>query len=191
MGNVIAGMTMSLDGFVADPDGRVDRLYPDYATLRETDDMTAAISETGAVVMGRRTFEIADPDSYGGAYEFQVPIFVLTHRPPRVPPKQDERLTFTFVGDGVASAIAQAKAAAGDRAVQVVGGATVIQRALRSGLVDQLHVDIMPVLLGGGLRFLQDIDPDQVHLVKIGVTEVGARTHLAFRVAPEPFPGRA
>jgi dihydrofolate reductase len=106
--------------------------------------MNAAVNETGAVLMGRKTFAMADPDSYVGTYEFQVPIFVLTHHPPRVPPKQDERLTFTFVSDGVASAIAQAKAATGDKAVQVVGGANVIQQVLRAGLVDQLHIDIMP-----------------------------------------------
>lgn len=75
--------------------------------------MNAAIAETGAVLMGKKTFEMADdPDSYVGNYEFQVPILVLTHHPPRVAPKQDEHLTFTFVTDGVGSAIAQAKAAA-------------------------------------------------------------------------------
>jgi dihydrofolate reductase len=182
MGRVIAGMTMSLDGFVADADGNVDRLYSDLAALQGTAYMNAAIQETGAVLMGRKTFEMADPDSYLGAYEFQVPIFVLTHHPPRIPPKQDERLTFTFVSNGVASAVAQAKAAAGDKAVQVVGGANVIQQLLRAGLVDELHVDIMPVLLGDGLRFLKNIDPDRVHLEKIGVEEVEARTTLTFRV---------
>ena len=101
MGNVIAGMTMSLDGFVADPSGRAGRLYSDLAALQGTAYMNAAVQETGAVLMGRKTFAMADPDSYVGTYEFQVPIFVLTHHPPRIPPKQDERLTFTFVSDGV------------------------------------------------------------------------------------------
>jgi dihydrofolate reductase len=74
--------------------------------------------------MGRRTFDMAeDPDWYVGNHEFQVPIFVLTHQPPAVAPKQDERLTFTFVTDGVASAVAQAKAAAGERVVGVIGAA--------------------------------------------------------------------
>ena len=106
MGKVIAGMTMSLDGFVADADGNVDSLYADMAELRETPSMTATIAETGAVIMGRKTFEMGDPDSWVGTYEFQVPIFVLTHHPPRIPPKQDDRLTITFVVDGVASAVA-------------------------------------------------------------------------------------
>ena len=100
MGKVIAGMTMSLDGFVAGADGKIDRLYADFADLQGTPYMTATIAETGAVIMGRKTFEMGDPDSYVGDYEFQVPIFVLTHHPPRIPPKQDERLTFTFVRMG-------------------------------------------------------------------------------------------
>jgi dihydrofolate reductase len=111
MATVIAGMTMSLDGFVADASGNASRLYPDLAALRGTDYMNAAIEETGAVLMGRRAFEMGDPDSYVGDYEFQVPIFVLTHHPPKTLPKQDERLTFTFVTEGVESATAQAKAA--------------------------------------------------------------------------------
>jgi dihydrofolate reductase len=74
---------------------------------------------TGAVIMDRTAFEMAaDPGWYAGNYEFQVPIFVVTHRPPQVTPKQDAHLTFTFVTDGVGSAVAKAKAAAGDKAVQ-------------------------------------------------------------------------
>jgi len=84
MAKVILGMTTSLDGFVADQDGRAGRLYPDLAALRGTAYMNAVIEETGAVLMGKRTFEMGDPDSYVGNYEFQVPIFVLTHHPPRV-----------------------------------------------------------------------------------------------------------
>src|SRR5918998_5055866 len=174
-------MTMSLDGFVADADRNVDRLYADLVDLQESPYLTATIAETGAVLMGRKTFEMGDPDSYVGAYEFQVPIFVLTHHPPRVPPKQDDRLTFTFVGDGVASAVSQALAAAGDQAVQVVGGASVIQQLLRAGRVDELHVDVTPVLLGGGLRFLENID--RVFLETLGVETVGQRTSLRYRVA--------
>jgi dihydrofolate reductase len=111
-------MTSSLDGFVADQDGSAGRLYPDLAALRGTPYMNAMIEETGAVLMGKRTFEMAeDPDWYVGQYEFQVPLFVLTHEPPQVTPKQDERLTFTFVTDGVESAVEQATAVAGNKAV--------------------------------------------------------------------------
>jgi dihydrofolate reductase len=143
--------------------------------------MNALIDETGAVLMGRRAFEMGDPDSYVGNYEFQVPIFVLTHEPPRVMPKQDEHLTFTFVTDGIESAVAKAIAAAGEKAVQVVGGVDVTQQLLRAGLVDELRIDVMPVLLGAGLRFFDD-GLEGVELEKIGVQEVGARTSLTFRV---------
>ena len=71
-------MTMSLDGFVADQEGNVGKLYPDFAELQGSDAMRASIEETGAVLMGRRTFAMGDPDSYVGEYEFQVPIFVLS-----------------------------------------------------------------------------------------------------------------
>jgi len=182
MAKVIVGMTTSLDGFVADESGSASRLYPDLAALRGTAYMNEAIAGTGAVVMGRRTFEMGDPDSYVGSYEFQVPIFVVTHEPPRVAPKQDEHLTFTFVTDGVEGAVAQATAAAGDQDVQVVGGPGLIRQLFLAGLVDELHVDVMPVLLGSGLRFLEDPRLAHVRLEKIGVQEVGARTSLSFRV---------
>ena len=180
MAHLVAGMTMSLDGLVTDSNGSVSQLYPDLEALQGTPYMNTEIDRTGAVIMGRRTFEMGDPDSYVGKYEFQVPIFVLTHQPPRTAPKQDERLTFTFCDD-LASAVEQAKAAAGGRAVQVVGGANVIQQLLRAGLVDELRVDVMPVLLGGGLRLLENVEG--VRLEKIQVEEIGARTSLAFRVA--------
>ena len=176
-------MTTSLDGFVADQSGGVDRLYPDLAALQGTAYMNAAIAETGAVLMGKRTFEMAeDPDSYVGNYEFQVPIFVLTHHAPRVVPKQDEHLTFTFATDGVESAVAKAKAAAGKKAVQVVGGASVIQQLLQEGLVDELHIDVMPVLLGAGLRLFDNTALERIQLEKIDVQQTGSRTTLRFRI---------
>jgi dihydrofolate reductase len=180
MTKVVVGMTMSVDGFVTDANGSASRLYPDLAALRHTSYMQTAIAETGAVLMGRRTFEMADPDSYVGEYEFQVPIFVVTHHPPVVAPKEDENLTFTFVTDGVESAVAQAKAAAGDKVVQVVGGVDVAHQLLDAGLADELHVDVMPVLLGDGLRLFGACSKG-VRLEKIGVQEVGARTSFRFR----------
>ena len=143
--------------------------------------MNAAVEQTGAVLMGRRTFEMADPDSYVDNYEFQVPIFVVTHNPPPVPPKQDEHLTFTFVSDGVESAVAQATAAAGDKAVQVVGGVDVTRQLLEAGLADELRVDVMPVLLGAGLRLFED-GLEHVQLEKLRVQEVGPRTSLSFHI---------
>jgi len=181
MAKVVIGMTVSLDGFVEDPAGSVARLYPDLADLRDTAYMQDMIKETRAVLMGKRAFEMGDPDSYVGNYEFQVPIFVLTHNPPPVPPKQDEHLTFTFVTDGVESAVAQATAAAGDKTVQVIGGVDVTRQLLEAGLADELRVDVMPVLLGAGLRLFEE-GLGHVQLEKLGVQEVGPRTSLTFRI---------
>ena len=182
MGLVIAGMTMSLDGFVADAEGSGGQLYPDFEELMKSPVMAATIAATGAVVMGRRTFEMGNPDEYVGQYEFQVPIFVVTTQPPERMPKQDDRLTFTFVQDGVASAVTQARAAAGDLDVQIVGGANVIQQALRRGLIDELHVDLMPVLLGDGLRLFDGGDSGQPRLSLRDIERQGQRTGLRFTV---------
>jgi dihydrofolate reductase len=179
---VIVGMTLSADGFVADQNGSAARLYPDLADLQGSAYMTTLIAETGAVLMGRKTFAMGDPDWYVGNYEFQVPIFVLTHRPPQVLPAQGERLTFTFVTDGLESAVAKATAAAGGKAVQVVGGPAVARQLLRAGLIDELHIDVMPVLLGAGLRLLETSGLERVQLEKISVQEFGARTSLRFRL---------
>ena len=182
LGIVIAGMTMSLDGFVADREGNVGSLYPDFAELQDSASMRALIEETGAVLMGRRTFEMGDPDSYVGEYEFQVPIFVLTNHPPDTPPRQDGRLTVTFVRGDVASAVAQAQAAAGDKAVQVVGGPNVFRHLLRARLVDELSIDVMPVLLGAGLPLFDPSDAASIQLERIGMEAAGQRTGLRFRV---------
>jgi dihydrofolate reductase len=182
LAEVIVGMTISLDGFVADQNGNAGRLYPDLAALSDTAYMKDLIKQTGAVLMGRRTFEMADPDSYVGNCEFQVPIFVPTHRPPSVAPKQDEHLTFTFVTDGIKSAVARAKAAARRNAVQVVGGVSMARQLFDAALVDELHMDIMPVFLGNGLRSFESSSLERVRLEKINVQEVGARTSLRFRV---------
>jgi dihydrofolate reductase len=183
MTRVIAGTTVSLDGFFEDATSSAGRLYPDFDELVESEYMKSLQAETGAVVMGRRTFDMAgDPDSYADDYEFQVPLFVVTHRPPERQPKRNESLSVTFVTDGVASAVAQAVAAAGDRDVQVVGGADLIRQLLAAGLVDELLIDVMPVLLGSGRRLFDGLATDTIVLAKERVEEVGARTTLAFRV---------
>ena len=107
---------------------------------------------------------------------------MLTHHPPSVALKQDDHRTFTFVTDGLQSAIAQAKAAARHKAVQVVGGVSIAQQLLDTGLVDELHIDIMPVFLGTGLRSFESSSLERVRLEKINVQDVGARTTLRFRV---------
>jgi dihydrofolate reductase len=184
MAKVIAGMTISLDGFVNDRHGSVAALYPDFASLRQSEPLQESIQNTGAVVMGRKAYAMADdPDWYAGNYEFQVPIFVLTHNAPPKQPRQTDTLRFTFVTDGIASAIGQAKAAAGARDVTIIGGASTIRQCLQAGLADELDIDIMPVLLGDGLRLFDATDMAQIQLERIRVIILpGGRTHLRFRV---------
>lgn len=184
MGKVVLGMTMSLDGFINDPTGSVEALYPDLAALRETEPLSESIRNTGAVVMGRNSFDMAeDPDWFAGNYEYQVPIFVLTHQAPQRHPRETDELTFTFVTDGIESTIQQAKAAAGDKDVNVIGATSTARQCLHAGLADELHVDIMPVLLGGGLRSFEGAGAEQIQLERIKVMELPqGRTHLEFRI---------
>jgi dihydrofolate reductase len=182
MSRVIAGLTVSLDGYFEAADGTFAALYADADALADSPYMKASQAETGAVLMGRRTFDGAgDPDSYAVDYEYQVPIVVLTHRPPEREPARNEDLSVRFVTDGIESAVAQAVAAAGDRAVTVVGGADLNRQLLAAGLADELRIDIMPLLLGGGRRLFDGLPPG-VRLEKLAVEEVGVRTSLAFRV---------
>lgn len=184
MGKVILGMTMSLDGFINDRNGDVAALYPDLAAWRETKPGKESIQNTGAVVMGRNSYAMSeDPDWFAGNYEYQVPIFVLTHKPPQKIPRQTDELTFTFVTAGIESAVRQAQAAAGDREVNIIGAASTAQQCLKAGLADELHVDIMPVLLGRGLRPFEGIDAGQIQLQRLAAMELpGGRTHLQFRI---------
>ena len=154
MGNVIIGASISLDGFMNDRHGEVSRLYPDLEALRRTEMLQEEIRTTGAVVMGRRAYDMAEGDLTD--YEYQVPIFVLTHAvPEQVVKGENDHLTVTFVMDGIESAIEKAKAAAGDKQVMVIGGAKTAQQCLRAGLVDEIHIGIIPVLFGEGLRFFE------------------------------------
>ena len=180
MGNVIFGMMLSLDGFVADRTGSVRRLYPE-GSLGANTELEESIATTGAVVMGRRTYQMGEPDSYAQSYEFQVPIFVLTHTVPKPQPKQNARLRFTFVTDGVESAIAQAKKAAGEKNVTIVGGPTIARHCLSLGLIDELQLGIVPVLLGAGLRLFDQLDR-QIELERVRMSEEASITYLHFRV---------
>ncbi len=188
MGKVIVVATMSLDGFINDRSGSVAALFPDLAALRETRPLHESMQKTGAVVMGRNTFAMAeDPDWYAGNYEYQAPIFVLTHEAPRRLPKQTSELTFTFVTDGIESAVKQAKALAGDKDVTVIGGTSTARQCIKAGLADELHIDIMAVLLGGGLRLFESIGDEQMQLERLAVMELPAgRTHFRFRIVQQP-----
>ncbi|MCP3027731.1 dihydrofolate reductase family protein [Halobacillus sp. A5] len=183
MAKVILGMTMSLDGYINDRKGSVSRLYQDLEELRESEVLQESIRNTGAVVMGRNAYDIADdPDLYAGNYEYQVPIFVLCGNQPQKHPKESDQLTFTFVTQGVETAIAQAREAAGDKDVTVIGGASTIQQCIKAGLADELEIDIMPVLLCGGLKLFDHIGESPIELEKVKVKEIGERTSMHFRV---------
>lgn len=183
MGKVIAGMSVSLDGYVNGPDGSVDGLYTDFSELHDAPAFQEMIKNTGAVVMGKHTYEMADPFEWANeTYEFQTPIFVLTHTPPEKYPKGNGRLSFTFVTDGIESAIAQAKKAASGKDIQVIGART-IQECLNAGLCDELQIDIMPVLVGKGIRLLDNIDTGKIKLERTKVEETTpVRTSMTFRV---------
>jgi len=181
MGKVIAGMAMSLDGFINDRNGSVGRLYPDFDALRESDILQEAIKTTGAVAMGRGAYDMAQGDFTG--YEFQVPIFVLTHAiPKKVAKGENERLKFTFVTDGIESALRQAKAAAGDKNVEVIGGASTVQQCLRAGLVDELQIGLAPVLLGGGTRLFENAGIQSFELEGTEVIEPHGITYHRIRI---------
>lgn len=182
MGKVIAGMTMSLDGFVADAKGDLSALYPDLEALHQTEMLKESIAKTGAVVMGRRAYDLARGDLTG--YEYQTPIYVVTHRPPETPPKgQNAKLTVHFVPEGVESAIRQAKGAAKGKDVTIIGGAQTIRQALAAHLVDELEVGIVPVFLGTGLRLFERMDELKIQAELHRVLESPGRVDLLYRIS--------
>ena len=133
------------------------------------------MNATGAVLAGRRTVE--QVDHYNG-HHHGVPIFVPSHRPPG--PSVANYPLVTYVSDGIESAMAQAKAAAGDRNV-VVHGAYTAQRALEAGVLDELQIHQIPVLLGQGLRMF-DALPSPVELDVVRVIDTPEATHIRYRV---------
>lgn len=194
MARVIADMTMSLDGFIADPDDGVMELFGwfgngDVETPSHNDTLTfrtsgasagllrEALAHTGALVCGRRLYEVTK--GWGGAHPIGAPIFVVTHEPPAQPFAPGA----TFVTDGVAAAIEQAKAVAGDRDV-VVASAEITQQCLDAGLVDELSINIAPVLLGRGIRWFDRLGDTPIRLGDPQVVEGRGVTHLRYPVTP-------
>jgi len=130
------------------------------------------------VVVGRRTYDVGV--ELWGDTPFPVPTFVVTHRAHE--PRPMASAAFTFVTDGVASAVAQAVRAAGDREVLVMGGADVARQALAAGLVDEITLNLVPVLLHRGERLLDVAGDATTELVRTGLVATDAATHLTFRV---------
>jgi dihydrofolate reductase len=197
MATVVAELSMSLDGFVADPSDQVGPLFdwyqngdvkvatavPDRWTFRTSEASARYLREsmerTGALVTGRRLFDVAG--GWGGTHPWGVPVFVVTHSVPEGWPREDA--PFTFVTDGVERAVEQAKATAGDGWVGVAGP-NVAQQCLNAGLLDEVHVDLVPVLLGRGIRFFDNLSNAPVALEGPTVIEGTGVTHLCYRVKP-------
>jgi len=194
MATVVAGFSMSLDGFIANPSDEVGPLFDWYgngdveirwpgndmvshASAASAGYLRDSISSAGALVVGRRIFDYTN--GWNGSHPLGVPVFVVSHTIPDGWPRDDA--PFTFVTDGVQSAVAQAKAVAGDRTVGVAGP-NVAQQCLNAGLVDELHVELVPVLLGEGIRFFDHLRSTPVTLDDPTIIPGSRVTHLMFRV---------
>ena len=201
MGKVTFNMTMSLDGFVAGPndgpenglgDGG-DGLFTWYfsgdtevfmsegvpplkVSKQSAEILKEAIGSIGAGVWGRRTFDIAH--AWGGNPPGS-PAFIVTHNVPQEWVKEGS--PFIFVTDGVESAIRQAKKAAGDKDV-VICTPSILQQALKAGLVDEIHVDVAPILIGGGVSLFDHLGTGPINLECIQTIQAPGITHLGFRV---------
>ena len=204
MGKVVFNMTVSLDGFVAGPndgpenglgDGG-DALFKWYfsgdtevpisdgnmvlkVSRQSAEILKAALGTYGAGVWGRKTFAIAH--AWDG-HPPGTPCFIVTHTVPQE--WVYEGSPFSFVSDGVESAIRQAKQAAGDKDV-VVCTASILQQCLNAGLMDEIHIDVAPLLLGKGVRLFDHLDIQPTELERIRVIEAPGVTHLGFRVVKE------
>ncbi|WP_030621724.1 dihydrofolate reductase family protein [Streptomyces fulvoviolaceus] len=199
---VTADMAISLDGYVAGTDVSLDNPGGDgaeplfewihnLASWRERQGMTGGeenrdselmrewFDATGAVVMGRMMYDTGE-EFWGDNPPFRTPVFVLTHRP-RPTLVKEGGTTFTFVTDGIHSALDRAKAAAGDRNVDIAGGASTVQQYLREGLIDELHLHVVPALLGDGLRLFDGLGAGRRNLDPVSVVHTPLATHLKYR----------
>jgi len=195
MSKVIAIMSMSLDGYVADRNGGLAEVMGWYTSSGDTEIQTGGsgpmtlrmseasarhfrdlTSELGSVLTGRRTFETAD--GWGGNHAWG-PAFVLTHRVPAGWPRPNS--TVSFVTDGIESAVQQAKVAAAGKSVGVHGADT-IQQMLNAGLLDEIHVDIAAVLLGSGVRLFDHLAATPAFLGNPAVIAGVGVTHLRYPV---------
>jgi len=162
--------------------GDLSALYPDLRQLRETDMLKESIRNTGAVVMGRRAYDVARGDLTG--YEYQTPIYVVTHQPPKTAPKgQNARLRVHFVPQGVEEAIRLAKTAANGKDVTIIGGAETLRQALSAHLVNELQIGIAPVFLGSGLRLFETMDELNLKPELDRVRESPGRVDLFYRIS--------
>jgi dihydrofolate reductase len=190
MGKVVLDITMSLDGFIAGPNispklplGEGGIRLHDWLFKSKTDIDAMVLDETvetsGAVIIGRRTYDDAIEDAWGGVSPFNVPAFILSHDAPE---DAIGGASFTFVTDGIESAIKQAKAAAGEKNVWVMGGANTAQQYIKAGVFDELHIHIAPVLFGAGIKLFEHIGNEHIELESTRVLETPGAIHIRFRI---------
>ena len=185
MGSVVIDMSMSLDGYIAAPNDNPEQgLGEDGMRLHNWafDDPSVfervygnLIEETGAVIMGRRSYDNSIANWGGKGPLGDVPCFVVTHTP-----SASSDPIFTFVTDGIEGALAKARAAAGEKRIGLMG-ANIDQQFLAAGLVDEVRIHVVDVLLGGGRR-LFDVLPERVELEQTGFSRDDGVTHLEYRV---------
>jgi dihydrofolate reductase len=179
MAAVVWHVTMSLDGFIAGPDDAMDWVF-DYFSEESNETASEVIERTGAIIMGRHTYEVEDqyrPGIYGGAWT--GPYFVLTHESPALVP---DWMTGTFINEDIEAAVARATKAAGGKNVGILG-ASLAKQCLEHGLLDEIIIHLAPVLLGDGVRFFAAPGGQRVRLEPTHVTRTGPLTDLRFRVS--------
>lgn len=179
MGKVILDLSISLDGFIAKPDNY--RLHEWYFSSKDSQNATVMqelLATTGALIMGRRTYDLGERHDGFVDNPYQVPHFVVTHTAPKKVAKGNT--TFVFVTKGIENAVNQAKAAAGNKNVIVGGGGNISQQLLNAGLIDELYLHFVPVIFGNGLRLFDDTLP--ANLEQISVVAAAGVTHLKYRI---------
>lgn len=182
MSKVILDMAMSVDGFIAglndDDSGLHDYFFSPSGETAQV--IEAGIKTTGAIVMGRRTYNIGDQFDGFENTPYKVPHLVLSHGIPERLAKGDTE--FIFVADGIESALGQAKAAAGDRVVVIGGGASTAQQFLRAGFIDEIQMHLVPKLLGQGIRLFEHTGSKSIELERTNLIAATDVTHITFRV---------
>lgn len=182
MSTVVADMSVSLDGFVADPAGGVDRVFAWYGKPQPAAQSTEPSGEAAAfglrvIVYGRRTFD--QVNGWNGQHPTGAPVIVVTHEVPDGWPREGS--TVSFVTDGIESAINEAAVIAGDGVI-ALGSPSIIQQCLNLGMVDRIQVKVVPVLLGAGIRLFGEVSGDPVELENPTVIEGNGVTHLHYVV---------
>src|SRR5260221_922522 len=188
---VYAAQSMSLDGFTTGPNVRVgngmgddgDRLH-DWRFDAKTETDAAVLDEiyasNGAVVIGKRMFDVGF-EPWGDPPPFGMPVFIVTHEA-RQPLPMQGGTTYSFVTDGIEAALELARAAAVDKNVLVQGGANIIRQYLKAGLLDEMHISLVPSLLGDGIRLFEGLDPAGIELRKVSSIDTPGATHFRFEV---------